>query len=160
MMLPFLGGAPMAWTTAMVFFQAALLAGYFGAHLIAGAGGAQGNGLNRPAILPVLMLVGLGALALPIGVPAFYPLPPVDRWPVPWLVGFLGLAVGAVIGRRKVAKHFRIAIADADLGFSRDEAQIAAEAALDGFYVLRTNVPAENLRAADAVRAYKSLPAG
>jgi hypothetical protein len=62
-----------------------------------------------------------------------------------------------VLGRRKVAKHFRIAIIDDDLGFTRDQAQIAAEAALDGVYVLRTNVPAEDLSAADTVRAYKSL---
>src|SRR6202007_1195308 len=69
----------------------------------------------------------------------------------------IGLAVGSVLGRRKVAKHFRIAIVDHDLSFTRDAASIAAEAALDGFYVLRTNVPAESLSAADAVRAYKGL---
>jgi hypothetical protein len=69
----------------------------------------------------------------------------------------IGLAVGAVLGRRKVAKHFRITITDGDLSFSRDQAAIAAEAALDGFYVLRTNVPADRLSAADTVRAYKSL---
>ena len=69
----------------------------------------------------------------------------------------IGLAVGAVLGRRKVAKHFRIAIADRDLRFARDAASIEVEAALDGFYVLRTNVPADSLSAADTVRAYKSL---
>ena len=69
----------------------------------------------------------------------------------------IGLAVGAVLGLRKVAKHFQIAIADRDLRFVRDEAAIAAEAALDGFYVLRTNVPQDVLGAADTVRAYKSL---
>jgi transposase len=69
----------------------------------------------------------------------------------------IGLAVGAVIGRRKVAKHFRITISDDDLGFARDEASIATEAALDGIYVLRTNVPAESLSAAQAVAAYKGL---
>src|SRR5262252_276225 len=69
----------------------------------------------------------------------------------------IGLAVGALLGRRKVAKHFRIAIADASLSFARDHAAIATEAALDGFYVLRTNVPADALKAADTVRAYKSL---
>jgi Transposase DDE domain len=69
----------------------------------------------------------------------------------------IGLAVGAVLGRRKVAKHFHITITDDDLGFVRDEAQIAAEAALDGIYVLRTNVPAESLNPAAAVAAYKSL---
>lgn len=69
----------------------------------------------------------------------------------------IGLAVGAVIGRRKVAKHFHITVTDDDLRFSRDTASIADEAALDGIYVLRTNVPRESLGAADTVRAYKSL---
>ena len=69
----------------------------------------------------------------------------------------IGLAVGALLGRRKVAKHFRIAIMDDQLSFTRDHAAIAAEAALDGFYVLRTNVPAEAINTADTVRAYKSL---
>jgi hypothetical protein len=71
----------------------------------------------------------------------------------------IGLAVGALLGRRKVAKHFRIAITDDALSFTRDHAAIAAEAALDGFYVLRTNVPIDALNAADTVRAYKSLAA-
>jgi hypothetical protein len=71
--------------------------------------------------------------------------------------GQIGLAVGAVLGRRKVAKHFQITITEHALSFTRDAAAIAAEAALDGFYVLRTNVPAENLTAPDAVRAYKGL---
>jgi hypothetical protein len=69
----------------------------------------------------------------------------------------IGQAVGAVLGRRKVAKHFQITVTDHDLSFARDHAQIAAEAALDGIYVLRTNVPAERLSAADTVRAYKRL---
>jgi hypothetical protein len=69
----------------------------------------------------------------------------------------IGLAVGALLGRRKVAKHFRITITNNALSFTRDHAAIATEAALDGFYVLRTNVPADALNAADTVRAYKSL---
>jgi Transposase DDE domain len=69
----------------------------------------------------------------------------------------IGLAVGALLGRRKVAKHFRITITDDALSFTRDHAAIAAEAALDGFYVLRTNVPSDVLTTADTVRAYKSL---
>jgi hypothetical protein len=69
----------------------------------------------------------------------------------------IGLAVGALLGRRKVAKHFRITITDDALSFTRDHAAIAAEAALDGFYVLRTNVPSDVLSTADTVRAYKSL---
>src|SRR5580692_8335899 len=69
----------------------------------------------------------------------------------------IGLAVGALLGRRKVAKHFHVTIADDALTFTRDHAAIAVEAALDGFYVLRTGVPADALDAADTVRAYKSL---
>jgi hypothetical protein len=69
----------------------------------------------------------------------------------------IGQAVGAVLGRRKVAKHFEITIGDDVLSFERDDAAIAKEAALDGFYVLRTSVPADTLDTADTVRAYKSL---
>ncbi|MCK6452362.1 MAG: IS1634 family transposase [Alphaproteobacteria bacterium] len=69
----------------------------------------------------------------------------------------IGLAVGAVLGRRKMAKHFQISITDHDLSFARDHAQIAGEAALDGIYVLRTSVPAEHLGTAAAVGAYKGL---
>jgi Transposase DDE domain len=71
--------------------------------------------------------------------------------------GAIGQAVGAVLGRRKVAKHFHITITDSALTFTRNHAAIAAEGALDGFYVLRTNVPAQALKTADSVRAYKSL---
>ena len=60
-------------------------------------------------------------------------------------------------GVAKVAKHFRLTISEETLGFVRNEAAIAAEAALDGFYVLRTSVPANNLDAGAFVLAYKSL---
>jgi hypothetical protein len=69
----------------------------------------------------------------------------------------IGLKVGAVLHRRKVAKHFQITITDNALSFTRDHAAITAEAALDGFYVLRTSVPAAALDAAATVRAYKGL---
>jgi hypothetical protein len=69
----------------------------------------------------------------------------------------IGRVVGAMLGRRKVAKHFDVTITDVSLSFTRNQAAIAAEAALDGFYVLRTNVPADALSAPDTVRAYKSL---
>jgi hypothetical protein len=69
----------------------------------------------------------------------------------------IGQAVGAVLGRRKVAKHFRVTIGEADLVFERDPAAIAAEARLDGIYVLRTSLPEDRLDAAGTVRAYKSL---
>jgi hypothetical protein len=69
----------------------------------------------------------------------------------------IGLAVGAVLDRRKMAKHFRLTIADDAFAFARCDEAIAAEAALDGIYVLRTSVPAETLDAAATVLAYKSL---
>jgi hypothetical protein len=69
----------------------------------------------------------------------------------------IGLEVGAVLGRRKMAKHFTVTITDTSLDFSRNEPAIAREASLDGFYVLRTSVPAEALDATATVLAYKSL---
>ncbi len=69
----------------------------------------------------------------------------------------IGQAVGAVLGRRKMAKHFQISISDDAFGFARNDAAIAAEAALDGLYVVRTNLPAARSDAAATVRAYKSL---
>ncbi len=69
----------------------------------------------------------------------------------------IGLAVGAVWNRHRVKKHFRVEISDATLRFERREAEIAAEAALDGIYILRTTVPAEQLPADDVVRSYKQL---
>jgi len=69
----------------------------------------------------------------------------------------IGLAVGKVIGRRKVAKHFDLTITDDSLTIERNHAAIAKEGALDGFYVLRTNVPAEVISTANTVSAYKSL---
>jgi transposase len=69
----------------------------------------------------------------------------------------IGLAVGAVIDHYKMAKHFAITITDHDLMFERKQAEIDAEAALDGIYVLRTNLAPETLDAAGTVRAYKQL---
>jgi transposase len=69
----------------------------------------------------------------------------------------IGVAVGEVIGTYKMAKHFDLTIEDASFSFRRNEARIAAEAALDGFYVIRTNLPKEAIGAKDAVSAYKNL---
>jgi Transposase DDE domain len=69
----------------------------------------------------------------------------------------IALRVGAVLARRKVAKHFELIITDTSFAFTRNTAAIASEAALDGFYVLRTNVPADLLNSAATVLAYKSL---
>ena len=67
------------------------------------------------------------------------------------------MAVGAVIGKRKMAKHFELTIEDARFTFRRKEDEIAAEARLDGLYVIRTSLPKEAIGAEDAVSAYKSL---
>jgi len=64
-----------------------------------------------------------------------------------------------VLGRYKVGKHFRIEITPTSFSYTRDDARIAQEAALDGLYVIRTNVPAEQLSAPETVRAYKRLSA-
>ncbi len=69
----------------------------------------------------------------------------------------IGLALGRVIDRHKVGKHFVLDITDDGLVVRRDEAAIVAEAALDGLYIVRTSVPAERLASADVVRAYKLL---
>ena len=69
----------------------------------------------------------------------------------------IGVAVGRVINRRLVAKHFDLTITDTSLSFERNHAAIAKEEALDRFYVLRTPVPADAINAADTVRAYRSL---
>jgi len=69
----------------------------------------------------------------------------------------IGLAAGRVIDRYKVAKHFALDIDDDRLVVTRKHEDIAAEAALDGIYVLRTSVAPERLAAPDVVRAYKAL---
>ena len=69
----------------------------------------------------------------------------------------IGLAVGAVIGKHKMAKHIELVIEDTSFSFHRKQAEIAAEAALDGLYVIRTSLPEAAVSAADAVSAYKSL---
>jgi Transposase DDE domain len=69
----------------------------------------------------------------------------------------IALAVGAVANHYKMAKHFAVTITDTDLSFERKTAQIEAEALLDGIYVLRTDLTAKALDAADTVKAYKDL---
>lgn len=71
----------------------------------------------------------------------------------------IGLRVGKVIGRWKVGKHFILEIGEGRFSFRRDEAAIAAEAALDGLYAIRTSEPADRLPAAEVVRSYKGLSA-
>lgn len=69
----------------------------------------------------------------------------------------IGLAVGAVINKHKMKKHFDLDIADAAFSFVRKTAEIAAEAATDGVYVIRTSLPEETFDDATTVRSYKSL---
>lgn len=69
----------------------------------------------------------------------------------------IGLAVGEVIKRHRVKKHFDLDIADGRFAYQRKTDQIAEEAALDGIYVLRTSVAAQHLDAPNVVRAYKQL---
>jgi hypothetical protein len=71
--------------------------------------------------------------------------------------GEIGVEVGKVITTYKTSKHFAVAITDTTLTVTRKQDQIDAEAALDGFYVLRTPVPAHQLDAAAVVTAYKNL---
>jgi DDE family transposase len=71
--------------------------------------------------------------------------------------GAIGQALGAIFGQRKVAKHFDTTITDDSFSFTRNHSAIAAEAALDGIYVLRTNLASAQTDAAATVRAYKSL---
>jgi hypothetical protein len=71
--------------------------------------------------------------------------------------GEIGVEVGKVISRYKTGKHFTVIITDTSLSVTRRQDQIDAEAALDGFYVLRTPVPADELDASAVVTAYKNL---
>lgn len=69
----------------------------------------------------------------------------------------IGLRVGRVLNSKGVGKYFNISITDESFTYSRNEAVIASDAALDGVYIIRTSVPAQTLDAVSTVRAYKSL---
>jgi transposase len=69
----------------------------------------------------------------------------------------IGLRVGAVIRKFKMAKHFVISIEEEGFSYERDLSSIAEESALDGIYVLRTSVPRAGLDTNESVGAYKSL---
>jgi hypothetical protein len=87
MVLPLLGGTPAVWNTCLVFFQAALLAGYGYAHLTT----TRLTIRQQAALHGVLLL--LAALTLPVALPAGW-MPPVDSTPIPWLVLVLTLGLG------------------------------------------------------------------
>ncbi len=62
-----------------------------------------------------------------------------------------------MIHRHKMAKHFHLDISDASFSFTRKTTEIAAEAAIDGIYIVRTNLPVETCDDTTTVRSYKSL---
>ena len=69
----------------------------------------------------------------------------------------IGVRVGKVINKYKMAKHFVLQIDENSFDFERNEKSITDEAALDGLYVIRTSVPAAKMDAAESVRSYKRL---
>ncbi|MCP4566549.1 MAG: IS1634 family transposase [FCB group bacterium] len=71
----------------------------------------------------------------------------------------IGIAVGKVINKHKVGKHFNIEIEKGLLAFHRKQESIDAEAKLDGIYIIRTSVSQEHLTAAETVMSYKQLSA-
>src|SRR5688500_2342915 len=87
MVLPLLGGSPSVWNTAMVFYQAALLAGYVYAHR-----SAMRLGIRRQAALQVALLA-LPLVLLPLAVPSGWA-PPTRSNPLPWILGMMTVAVG------------------------------------------------------------------
>jgi transposase len=83
----------------------------------------------------------------------------VEREARPWRgQDKIALRVGRVLNRHKMAKHFELVITDDSFSFSHKEGQILAEAALDGFYVVRASASGTSqMSAAELVGAYKDL---
>ncbi len=69
----------------------------------------------------------------------------------------IGLRVGAVLGKYKMAKHFQLAITNNSLTITRNQTSIDTETALDGIYLLRTTIAADELDTAAIISAYKNL---
>ena len=69
----------------------------------------------------------------------------------------IGVRIGKVVNKYKVAKHFKLDIRDQSFDFEIDEDRVAAEVALDGVYVVRTSLSEQRMKADDAVRSYKLL---
>ena len=69
----------------------------------------------------------------------------------------IGVRIGKIVNKYKVGKHFELSIEESGFAFKRLDQQIAAEAALDGLYVIRTSVPKKQMSSAEAVRSYKAL---
>jgi hypothetical protein len=89
MVLPLLGGSPQVWNTAMVFFQAMLLAGYAYAH-----GTTRFLSVRTQSVLHVV-LIAIAALALPVAIPAGWSPPQDSSNPAFWQLGLMGVALGA-----------------------------------------------------------------
>lgn len=79
------------------------------------------------------------------------------RTKMPLSAAEIGRKVGRVINRFKVGKHFQTTIADGRFSYARRTEAIEQESELDGFYVIRTSEPAQNLSAEDTVRSFKNL---
>lgn len=88
MILPMLGGAPAVWNTAMVFFQAMLLAGYAYAHLTT-----RLMGVRAQAVLHILILLAC-AIFLPVSIPPGWQEPPAVSNPAFWQIGMMTVAIG------------------------------------------------------------------
>jgi hypothetical protein len=73
------------------------------------------------------------------------------------MTGELGLRVGKVINRHKIAKHFTLAIDDTSVSHTRKQGDIDTEVVLDGIYIVRTSVAADRLDAPGVVESYKGL---
>lgn len=71
--------------------------------------------------------------------------------------GKIGVRVGKVLNRFKMAKHYDLTIGEATFSYTRNHDAIDVEAALDGIYVVRTSVPADRLSAGEVVESYKRL---
>jgi hypothetical protein len=69
----------------------------------------------------------------------------------------IGLAVGKIVNKYKMAKHFTLDITENTFSYHRNQEQIDAEAALDGIYVIRTSLPAESLDTPGVITSYKNL---
>jgi len=69
----------------------------------------------------------------------------------------IGVRIGKVVDKYKMSKHLVLDIRDDGFDFHVDDDKVAAEAALDGIYVIRTSVPTQRLAADDVVRSYKML---
>ena len=67
------------------------------------------------------------------------------------------MRVGKVLNKYKVGKHFTLDIRDNSFSFEIDDTKVTAEAALDGFYVIRTSLAEQRMKTDDLVRSYKLL---